>query len=155
LPLDAGGTFTQLAQLAPGDSGAFWNSTFVPSFFVDDTTIYYAYGAADIVGALPKAGAPDGGVAPVYAQNVGAPMRIVADATDIYFTVEGPNTNDAGNALVFADGSIMKCPKTGCGASGPTVLATGLDGLSGYLALDANYVYFTQFADGTIRRLPK
>jgi hypothetical protein len=155
LPPDAGGSFTQLAQLARGDAGFFWNDYDPPSLFVDDTTIYYAWGNGDVVGALPKSGAPDGGLAPVYAWNVGGAMRIVADASDVYWTVRGPNTNDAGNELVYSDGSIMKCPKTGCGASGPTVLATGLDGLSGYLAVDASYVYFTQFADGTIRRVPK
>jgi len=155
LPLDAGAAFTQLATLAQGDAGFFWNDFDPPNVVVDDTTLYYAWGNGDVVGALPKTGEPDGGLAPVYAWNVGGAMRIVADASDVYWTVRGPNTNDAGNALVYSDGSIMKCPKTGCGASGPTVLATGLDGLSGYLAVDATYVYFTQFADGTIRRVPK
>ncbi|HEX8792110.1 MAG TPA: hypothetical protein VF765_14250 [Polyangiaceae bacterium] len=152
---DGGGSFAQLATLAKADAGEFWNDFDSPNVFVDDTTLYYAWGWGDVVGALPKVGEPDGGVAPVWAWNVGGAMRIVADPTDVYWTVRGPNTNDAGSALVYSEGSIMKCPKFGCGSSGPTVIATGLDGLSGYLAVDANYVYFTQFADGTVRRISK
>lgn len=126
-----------------------------PTLAVDATTVFYLDPTTGVLGAVPKTGLPDGGSPQVLASGLVNPMRIVADDTGLYFTVNGPQVITGGNMITYPEGAIMTCPKAGCGASGPTVLAGSLDGLSGFLALDATSVYFTCTGDGTVRRVAK
>lgn len=157
LVLDGGATSLPPMTVLPVGDGGYSNLDFdPPSFAVDDTTLYFAYGAGSTVGSFPKNGLADGGAtATVLAWNVAGPMHIVADDTNVYWTVRGPDSNPSGNPNVYNQGAVMKCAKTGCGAGGPTTMATGLDVLSGFLAVDAKYVYFTVYGDGTIQRVAK
>jgi hypothetical protein len=69
--------------------------------------------------------------------------RIAVDSTGIYWA-EG-----------VQDGSVSMCPTAGCGAEGPRVLATLVEGVPYAIALDANYVYFSDTTNSAILRVPK
>jgi hypothetical protein len=131
-----------------------------PSFVVDTTTLYFVDGQNGVVGAIPRTGLTDGGTPRVIVAGLQSPMRIATDDTNLYWTAAGQNQSDSAT-LVYSDGSVMTCPKTGCAPSGPTVLASGINVLSGYLAVDAAYVYFTVHGDwgppydGLVMRVPK
>lgn len=136
-------SFAVLAPLPYADGGS--APLELPSFAVDDTTLYFTNGAGGTVGSLPKSG----GTPTVFVSDCDSPMRVAVDEANIYWTAYGTL------AASPSDSSVMKCAKSGCGASGPTVLAKGLAGLSGFLAVDASYVYVTVTGDGTIRRMTK
>ena len=153
LPLDAGASsFDVLDQLAD-------TYPLAPSIFEDGTTVFFDDPYAGTLGSVPKDGLADAGVAQTLAMHLQGPGQIVADATDLYFTLTGPDQSESGTHL-FDDGAIVTCPKAGCPASGPLVLATGLHGVSGYLALDADYVWFTvggdfNANDGTVMKVAR
>jgi hypothetical protein len=78
-------------------------------------------------------------------------QSIAADATNLYYAVEGPPaTGDAGQTIHPA-GEIHRVPLAG----GPiTVLAKNQSGPN-YVCLDDAYVYWVDQDDGTIWRAPK
>jgi hypothetical protein len=145
-----GGPFSVL--YAPGGGMIFANG-----IALDDAGVYYAeLNDPGIVQSIPKAGVGTG--APTtYATGLHDPVRVVVDATNIYWVNQGPNSGDSEN-YVFTDGSIMTCPKAGCPTTGPTVLAQG-QGWPRRLAIDDTAIYWTDHGnsgnDGVIMRLAK
>jgi hypothetical protein len=69
--------------------------------------------------------------------------QIAVDGTGIYWTESVPN------------GSVFMCPTTGCGATGPRVLATLDEGTPFAIAIDVSYVYFTDTRNSAVLRIPK
>lgn len=138
---DGGGSsFTAIGDLPVGDAGLM--PPYLASLALDDTTIYFALAAGQAVGSFPKSGGP----ATVLAWNPDAPQSIAIDDTTVYWGTAG---NPANQALP----SVKKCSKTGC-PSGPTVLGT-FDYFVDAVAVDAQYVYASVPADGTIVRMAK
>jgi hypothetical protein len=77
-------------------------------------------------------------IAPTQSSN-----QIAVDGTGIYWTDSIDN------------GSVWMCPMAGCGAEGPRALATLVEGVPYAIALDANYVYFSDTRNSAILRVPK
>ena len=129
-----------------------------PRLLVDSTSVYFTDAVDGVVGAIPKNGLPDGGAPRVIATGVLGPGGIIGDDTNLYWVDTGQNVAEAG---VAEAGSILTCPKSGCGASGPRLLVEALYNPSGYLAVDATYLYFTVSGssqpphNGLVMRVPK
>lgn len=79
---------------------------------------------------------------------------VAADADNVYWSDVGTRTMGAANG----DGTLNTCPRAGCPAAGPTVLATQLRG-AGPVVLDSGFVYWaengTSSADGRVRKVAK
>jgi hypothetical protein len=106
----------------------------------DDANLYWIENddPNGLVRFLPKNAAPD--AAPIdIATAQSNPWHVVVDATNVYWTGTGPDSGN-GTYTIYVDGFVATCPKTGCGAHPPTVLATGLHNPRG-LAIDDTAVY--------------
>jgi len=68
------------------------------------------------------------------ATGLNHPWLMAADANNVYWT-------ELGDDLGSGNGSVKACPVSGCGASGPLVLAAGLTNPRG-IAVDGQTVYF-------------
>jgi len=71
---------------------------------------------------------------------------------------QAPETSAAGfvvqgGKLFIADGDVLECPSSGCGAS-PKVLAANAGAVAG-IAVDATYVYFTTALGGQVLRVAR
>jgi hypothetical protein len=126
---------------------------------VDDERVYYAYGISNGDGrvySVPKA--TPNGPKEQYGTANKASLGVAVDATTLYWTNAG--TFDAQTNVNNHDGSIMACPKAGCGGNPPTVLETGiLWPLT--LGVDGDAIYYLVFGsardatDGELRRIAK
>jgi hypothetical protein len=117
--------------------------------FTDDNGVGHAFSAAK---SAPTAGSIAYGGA---ADNV-FPVGIAVDADNVYWAT-------AGTALSVdvpaGDGKVFACPKAGCPASGPIVLATG-NLSSGPLTVDDSGVYWVEYgafmgSNGRVRKVAK
>lgn len=117
----------------------------------------------------------------VLASDQEGPSAIALDETHVYWTNDdtgeirrSPIRGDAGSELVYAngdagigtrfgvhgddvyfvrteDGVVLRCPKTGCGASAPTLVATGALHANSLLVTDAGALFWVEFdTDGGI-----
>jgi hypothetical protein len=113
---------------------------------VDDTNLYLAArGAAGVILTIPKTASVDGGldVPKTLAKDLLNPFAVVTDESYVFFTTRGT----AGSA----DGTVMRVDKSG---QNLTPLAMGL-AAPAWLALDQDYVYWTNTAGGTVMRTRK
>jgi hypothetical protein len=67
---------------------------------------------------------------------------ITTDATNVYWTATGPDTGPSNGNSLYLTGYVATCPKTGCPAAGPILLATGLHNPYG-IVVDDTAIYFT------------
>jgi hypothetical protein len=113
---------------------------------VDSKHLYWVDKGTDFMsGVLWQAGL-DGSNATPMATGLTYPQRIALDDQNVYWTNFG--TSGSG-----ANGSVMTCPISGCGA-GPTTLASGQSGAEG-IAVDGSNVYWTASNAGTVSVCPK
>ncbi|MBX3209779.1 MAG: hypothetical protein KF764_32395 [Labilithrix sp.] len=126
---------------------------------VDDERVYWAFSefatptghVYSALKATPAAPKEQYGTA-----NKGS-IGVAVDATTLYWTNEG--TFD-GNDTSLKDGQVLACPKAGCGAAAPVVLADAMT-TPGAIAVDDSAVYFLLFgskrgsADGELRKIAK
>jgi hypothetical protein len=112
---------------------------------VDDTNLYVAAGAeSGVVVTIPKTSAADAGAAPkTLARDLVNPFAVIVDEAFVYFTTRGV----AGQS----DGTVVRVGKAG---NDLALLATQQDAPA-FLAQDADYVYWTNSAGGTVMRAHK
>jgi hypothetical protein len=95
--------------------------------------------------------APDGGsTVTTIASGQASPLGIAVDGANVYWLNFGTGTGD---------GSVMKCPLTGCpvgpdGGVSPLVLASG-QGAPEWIALESTSVYWTNRTDGRVMKVAK
>ncbi len=127
-------------------------SNAVGLILASDGNLYWAENN-DVGGAvkwIPKGGAA---LAHVVSANETRPLGVAVDEANVYWTAEGPNSSTDPNSFVYMSGYVAECPKSGCPASGPAMVATGLHNPAG-IVVDDTAIYFTIFgntgASGTI-----
>jgi hypothetical protein len=104
--------------------------------------------APGAVVSAPQSGLGSG-VPIAIASNETYPWNVAVDATNVYWTAEGPNSAASSNDPdLFVAGYVATCPIAGCPSSGPKMLATGLHNPRG-IAVDDVAVYFTIFGNAT------
>ncbi|MGH7439380.1 MAG: hypothetical protein ACRENE_27140 [Polyangiaceae bacterium] len=122
---------------------------------VDSTNVYWTNlgslsgGTERTGGAVMKV--PIGGGTPTTLAGVLAPANLAVDATDVYFATYGLNGTDC---------TVARVPTTG---GNPVILASGIAGGSGFVALDSTSVYWSHDAcdasgtscNGAVMRTPK
>jgi hypothetical protein len=114
---------------------------------LDANNVYWTVQTAGLIQYAPRAGLGTGVPTSLASAEVN-PIMITVDATNVYWTAGGPNSAANPNDFPqYLNGYVATCPKAGCPASGPTVLATGLHGPYG-IAVDDTAIYFT--VDGNI-----
>jgi hypothetical protein len=138
---DVGQTYQHLAPLgvfAPNSLALDTNTIFwtIPS----DTTT----NPTGLIQSAPKGGVGDGGQPVTLSTTETNPIFIVVDATNVYWTALGTNSaaDPVNDYPIYVDSYIATCPKAACPASGPVVLTRGIS-WSGFIALDANAIYYT------------
>jgi hypothetical protein len=112
----------------------------------DSTNLYWAVNdPAGSVQFTPKGGT--GATPQSLSAGEVSPIITAVDATNVYWTAQGPDTAPSNaDYQTFLSGYVATCPKTGCPASGPTMLATGLHNPYG-IAVDDTAIYFTIFGN--------
>jgi hypothetical protein len=117
-----------------------------------DGNLYWAENN-DVGGAvkwIPKGGAS---LANIVSANETRPLGVAVDDANVYWTAQGANSATDPDSFVYVNGYVARCPKAGCPASGPAMIATGLHNPSG-IVVDDTAIYFTIFgnagASGTI-----
>jgi hypothetical protein len=137
---------------ASADAGAYAtiftaNQIVVTGIAVDATNVYWTQdGDPGTVNYAAKDGT---GSIHTLAQGEHDPFEITVDANNVYWTAHGPDTSVSGATYAqWLSGYVAMCPKTGCPASGPIQLATGLHNPRG-IATDATAIYFTIFGNRT------
>jgi hypothetical protein len=133
-----GGTVTRLAQFA---------EDFVIDINVDDTNVYVStiplvFGPTFLPGSI-YAVAKTGGAARTLASGVPFPVKVLSDATHVYWVAVG--TVDLEDEEVLPDGKIERVRKDGTDRqtlAGP--LSAPLS-----LALDETHVYFSESGEAT------
>lgn len=125
---------------------------------VDDLRVYWAYAeetgkgrVLSVAKAAPLAGSVSYGT---EADNV-FPIGVVLDDKNIYWSTCGSGTA----ASPTGDGKVMTCPKAGCGATPPVVLANG-SLCGGQMAIDDVAIYWAEYgsitqASGRVRKVAK
>jgi hypothetical protein len=144
----AGGAEEPVASLATADYLGF--------IVLDADRVYYAYtetGGKGVVQSASKQ-TPSGPKITYGDDNKGS-IGVTVDETNVYWVDEGTATGNATNN----DGNVKTCPKTGCSASGPVVLADKC-AFGGPLATDADAVYWVEFSTlgstgGRLRKVAK
>jgi hypothetical protein len=119
---------------------------FAQGLAVDDTNLYIAARADNgVILTIPRTASSDGGaVAPTtLASDLVNPFAVVADENYVFFTTRGTPTG--------SDGTVMRVDKTGANL---TPLAKQ-QAFPAWLAVDADYVYWTNTAGGTVARTRK
>jgi hypothetical protein len=114
----------------------------------DETTIYWVGGASDGIGATESAvqSCPKSGCAsPTTIAPEAASGSIAVDRDYVYWTNKGDNAR------------LLRCPKTGCGQSGPTVVAADQPFMWGVVVDDSGIYWLSASGFGTARvmKLPK
>lgn len=159
-------TVARIAKTAPltTDGGAYQvlftgsglNAT---GLVTDDTNVYWAVVAdPGLVEYVPKAGPGAGGTPRVIAAQQQSPYDVAVDATNVYWTSFGPDSSPG--AFAYLESTVSTCPKTGCPAAGPTVLARHQHHAH-HLAVDDVAVYWTDkgsngnATEGAIMRVAK
>lgn len=126
---------------------------------VDADRVYWAYTDDAKTGHVLSAAkaAPTGGSITygTDADNV-YPVGVAVDADNIYWSTAGAS---ASVDVPVGDGKVFACPRQGCGAGGPTVLATG-NLFSGPIAVDDKAVYWVEYgaatgSSGRVRKVAK
>lgn len=125
---------------------------------VDDQRVYWAFfeeagkgHVQSVSKASPAAGSVTYGT---DADNV-FPMGVVLDDKNVYWSTCGSGTP----ATPTGDGKVFACPKAGCGAVPPVVLATG-NVCAGQMAIDDVAIYWAEYgsisqASGRVRKVAK
>lgn len=109
---------------------------------LDATNVYWTVQGSGLVQYAPRSAT--GTVSPTTLAGTEVnPIMIVVDDANVYWTAGGPNSASPQDYAQYLQGYVATCPKTGCPASGPKKLATGLVGPYG-IAVDDTAVYFTQ-----------
>jgi hypothetical protein len=150
-----GGPYSTL-YTAPTGGGAPFATTGIA---VDDTNFYFVVNIYDgLVESIPKSGVGTG--QPTKIASAINPYRITVDATNIYWVNQVPDTQTDPNnpAPIYLNGTIMTCPKTGCPASGPILLAQN-QSWPMFIAVDDKAVYWTNQGnnvnDGAVMKVAK
>ncbi len=121
---------------------------------IDSSQIYWTeYSEPGSVLAVPLTGLPDGGTPQVFASGQAHPKGIVVDkgCGKLYWVTSGTGkVNDAG---VDPSSAVFRCSASGCSGS-PTVFAPNQRGPI-YLTQDHDYVYWSNYSDGTVWRQHK
>jgi hypothetical protein len=163
------GTDSTIARIAKGaplttDGGAYQvlftgsglNAT---GLVADDANVYWAVVAdPGLVEYVPKAGPGAGGTPRVIAAQQRSPYDVAVDATNVYWTSFGPDSNPG--TFKYLESTVSTCPKTGCPAAGPTVLAKHQH-QAHHLAVDDVAVYWTDkgtngnATEGAVMRVAK
>jgi hypothetical protein len=107
---------------------------------IDATNVYWTVQGAGLVQYAPRSGVVGSPTSLSSSEN--GPIMITTDATNVYWTATGPNTGPSNGNDLFLSGYVAMCPKTGCPATGPVMLATGLHNPYG-IAVDDTAIYFT------------
>jgi hypothetical protein len=98
------------------------------------------------------------GAPKTYAATEHNPFDVAVDATTVYWVDVGPNSSGDPQNPVFTSGTIMSCPRAGCPAAGPTVLAQNL-AWPQTIRVDDTAIYWVLFGnnanDGAVMRLAK
>jgi hypothetical protein len=82
----------------------------------------------------------------ILSASEATPTGIAVDGSGVYWADEA--NGNAGSS------TVAYCPKSGCPQGGPTVLASSLQGAF-LVALDASFVYFTDYVGGQVMRVAK
>ncbi|HEY2510765.1 MAG TPA: hypothetical protein VGI39_07915 [Polyangiaceae bacterium] len=130
------GPLTPLNQAAPIGLGL---------LLAADQNLYWAEYNTGAIKFMPKTGAA---VASVVSAGETFPLAVAVDDTNVYWTASGPDSSTDKNYRLFVAGYVAMCPKSGCPASGPVKLATGLHNPDG-IVVDDTAVYFTIYGNIT------
>jgi hypothetical protein len=120
------------------------------SLAIDDKSVYWTvFDDPGLIQSAPKTGVPDGGQPVTVAAQEHNPAQIATDDTNVYWVASGKNTaaDPVNDYPIFVDGYVAMCPKTGCPGTGPIIL-TGSIHFVGFIAVDANAIYFTFQGNG-------
>ena len=148
---DETGAVNRALKDAGGPDGSTYSTLFVSgaNYFypyglaVDGINVYFANDSDPdgLIQVMPNTG-PGSGQPPTFAGSLHRPISIALDATNVYWIDVGTDPGDGGPP--FTDGTIMMCPKAGCPASGPTVLAQA-QGQPQQIVVDDKAIYWTLY----------
>lgn len=124
---------------------------------LDDQRVYWVYTEKNGTGHVVSTAKALGSGVTSYgtpADNV-FPVGIVVDDEYVYWSTDGTETGGFPNG----DGKVLACPKKGCDASGPFVLATG-NLFGGPMATDDLAIYWVEYGgasktSGRVRKVAK
>lgn len=158
--LDGGGTEPVGPQSAPVGSPPPYNVAIPGDIKLDDDRYYYSYSLTGETGGGRVVSRSKANVAgPLLEYGVGSgntrPRGIALDNTYIYWTNWGTSVGHISNS----DGDVRACPKAGCPASGPIILAKDLE-KPYHIAVDDTAVYVsiytsTDQATGQVIKIAK
>jgi hypothetical protein len=143
------GLVGRIAKDAPFvDGGAPYQTIYADSsltaygVIADAVNVYWAVDAnPGLIQFAPKTGLTGGATPSVLAGSQLQPYDIALDDANVYWTSFGVNSDTNGD-FDFLDSTISMCPKAGCPASGPIVLATKQHHAH-HIAVDKDAVYWT------------
>ena len=134
------------------------NADFVGYAAVDNDRYYWAFTEENTGKGKVQSGLKNdiAGAKTTYGtDNKSGSVGVAVDATNVYWTNGGTFTGNTSNA----DGELLTCPKAGCPAGGPTLLADKLPNPWG-VAVDEVAVYWVEYTNdlqqtGAIKKVAK
>jgi hypothetical protein len=128
---------------------------------VDGERVYWAFTGTNGQGLVKSAfKASLDGPKEIYGDSNKGSCGVAIDETTLYWTNSGTWQDQANDYANNHDGSVLACPKAGCGGKPPVTLESGL--LYPYsIAVDGDAIYFLTFGtkfgstDGELRRIAK